>query len=143
MNTPRVFVNPSDVRAKWNSSASTIPFGSAVVQGIGDDSVEIAVSELDVVIGLLANRDLPRSGSKVGGDYQDIQLRGVAVGIAGTGGVNAGARLTVDSTKPGALVEARPAHGVTVALVGLANRSAAEGELFEVELSGPGASVTG
>lgn len=139
--TPRVTPNDSN-RSKWNSSARTIPVGAAVKQGIGDDAITVATSGSDAVIGLLANSDL-EPGTKPSGPYQDVQTHNLAKGIAGTGGVQAGDRLTIDPFEPGRLIAARPATGVTVCLVGLANRTAQEGDVFEVELSGPGASITG
>lgn len=136
MHTPRVIWNDSH-RSKWNSTGVIIPLGAAVKVGTGDDSMAMATSPTDVVIGLLADSDA------ASGEWQNIQNLGQAVGIAGTGGVTAGRRLTVDSLLPGHLVEANPAVGHTVCLVGVANRTAREGELFEVELAGPGASFTG
>lgn len=141
MYTPRVILNDA-TRSKWNSSAATIAHGAAVTQGVGDDSITVATTGAAAVIGLLANSALER-GTRQDGPYQDVQTHNLAIGIAGTGGVSAGDRLTVDPLLPGCLVKATPAAGVTINHVGLANRSARQGELFEVELAGPGASLTG
>ena len=142
MAAPRSILTHSDNRSKWNAGASAIPNGSAVKQGAGDDAITIATASNDVVLGLLTGGDLER-GAVRSGPYLDVQIRNLAIGIAGTGGVTRGDRLTVDPAKPGRLIKAQPSTGTTVTIVGVANRTASDGERFEVELAGPGASLTG
>lgn len=134
---PRTIVNPGDIRAKKNSTGATLPKGTVVkISAASDDLVLKPGAIADAAYGVAMNDILD-------GQWGDIQIRGIAIALAGTGGVTRGDRLTHDSAGFGRLSTSAPAAGTNNAFVGVANRTAAVGTLFEVELAAPGASFQG
>ncbi len=137
MGEPRVTVNPGDIRAKKNSTGATLPRGTVVkLSAATDDLILKPTAIADAHYGVVMNDILD-------GQWGDVQIRGIAVILAGTGGVTRGDRLTHDAANFGRVSTAAPAGGANNALVGVANRTAAAGVLTEAELAAPGSMMQG
>ena len=134
---PRTIVNPGDIRAKKNSTGATLAKGTVVkLSAANDDLILKPAAIADAAYGVTMSDILD-------GQWGDVQLRGIALVLAGTGGVTRGDRLTHDTAGFGRVSTAAPAGGTNNAFVGVANRSAAVGVLTEVELAAPGGQIQG
>ena len=121
-------------RTGHNQTAADLPEGVAVVVGPVDAVAPPAASD-DPIWGLVAN-------TIKAGDRGDIQVAGVGLARAGTGGYAAGQRLMPEPGTGRALPFAA-APGTNASLIGTALTTTPEDQLGEVELAGPGASRQG
>jgi len=120
-NTPRSM--PVEVIGKKNTSGSTISKGMPVkLDTAADDGIAAATAATDHSIGI-AMADIPANG------WGDIQLRGLAICLAG-GTVTRGDYVTANGSSKVITTTTNKDR-----LLGVANRSAAVNELFEVELA--------
>jgi hypothetical protein len=136
--TPRASVQPWDIISKKNNSGATIPRGTVVkISAATDDLIILPAAIADAALGVVMNDILT-------GQWGDVQIGGLAVALAGTGGVVRGDRLTHDTAGFGRVFTAAPAGGTNNALIGVANRTqATAGQLVEIWLQRPGAMLQG
>lgn len=119
-NTPRSM--PRQILGKKNTDVAIISKGMAVkLDTAADDGVLKTTAVTDKTLGVAM------SDIAVGG-WGDIQVTGLAVCLAG-GSVTRGDRVTGDAASKVATTTTDKNN-----LLGIANRSAALNELFEVEL---------
>lgn len=120
-NTPRSM--PREIMGKKNTDVAVISKGMAVkLDTAADDGVKKCTATTDHAIGV-AMADIAI------GSWGDIQVRGLAVCLAG-GAVTRGDYVSPDTASKVATTVTNKDR-----LVGIANRSAALNELFEVELA--------
>jgi len=127
-----------EIRGKKNATGATIPKGYVVKLSAATDDLILAPAAIgDAHYGVTMQDILT-------GQWGDVQVTGIAVCIAGTGGVVRGDRLTHDSGGTyGRVFTAAPGAGVNNAFVGVANRTAAANAPVEVELAKPGSMLQG
>ena len=124
MSQPRSI--PEGLRAGLNKSGADLAAGVVVVlDGTNFEGIKLPASADDAQLGITMNA-IPN------GTYGDVQTRGVAVGLSG-GAISAGARLGANTA--GKLIPIASGK----AFIGIAKTDASDGDLFELELCGPGA----
>lgn len=114
---------PKEVIGKKNTSGSTISKGMPVkLDTATDDGIAAATAGTDHILGI-AMADIADKA------WGDIQLQGIAVCLAG-GTVTRGDYVTANGSSKVITTTTNKDR-----LIGIANRSAAANELFEVELA--------
>ena len=127
MTEPTNIVGPDSIRSGKNTSGSEIAKGTIVKLAATPtvrDEIEPAGAVTDAFYGV-AMEDIPDDG------WGNVQVNGKAI-VLGGDDVAVGARVT--STAAGKGDEAAAGNAV----LGIAVTAGADGELFEVELTGPG-----
>lgn len=125
LNQERVIA--PEFRAVFNGTGGTIAKGTILkldTSGVAGKVVKAAAAT-DQFYGVAA-RDIPNN------EYGDAQIRGVALVLAGTGGMTQGAQVTTEAAGLAIVASA----GNT--LLGMALTAALVTELFECELGGGG-----
>ena len=134
MSEPRSIEPVGFSRAKKNTTGSAIPRGSIVAGTAAVDEIKLAEST-DIHLGI-ASYDIPD------GEYGTVQLAGL-IPVRVASDVLPHRRLTVDPVNPGQAIEAAPAAGANVPLVGISGTAAAAGTRCECEQSPAGSSFQG
>lgn len=137
MAQPRAIVE--GVRSLKSGVGASLVKGRVVkLKAAAQDTFDKIAAATDAHCGVLMQ-------DSVDGQWCDVQVRGKAIAIAGTGGVSRGDRLTVEAGagNEGRVVTAAPAGGANVAHIGIAVTTAAAAAEVEVELTGPGAIMQG
>lgn len=120
-NTPRSM--PKEVYGKKNTSGSTITKGTPVkLDTATDDGIVPATASTDHIVGILM-------ADTVANAWGDVQLQGIAICSAG-GTVTRGDYVTVNGSSKVVTTTTNKDR-----IIGIANRSAANTEFFEVELA--------
>jgi hypothetical protein len=125
---------PTDIRAGYNGTGSTIAANLVVIQQTsGVDGIALPGSADAIIFGvtMAAIED---------GAWGDIQTSGVAV-VQNTSGVTQGQRLGINTV--GRAITFAASAGDNAALLGICKTTGATLELVEVELAGPAANRQG
>jgi hypothetical protein len=122
------------LRDALNNSGAAIA-AKRFVKG-NENGILYPAANTDVVYGLV------RMGAD-DGKMCNVQLAGTGVATAGSGGVTANVRLTVEAAT-GKVVPWAPAAGVNATIVGIStNAASADGDVFVELVGGPGVIAQG
>lgn len=131
--TPELIELPEGRRDGYNATGTDIPANLCVVGSYA--AIALPAANTDLFVGV--TRSLATNGYRT-----SLCNRGIVPVIAGSGGVTAGQRLTMEAAT-GKVVPLAPATGVNQTLVGWATTTAAANATALVELAGPGAQIQG
>lgn len=139
MPQPRTIIQREGKISRKNASGATIPKNSVVTQGAGDDLIALPASIDDPILGVVGEADI------LNGEWGDIIVApGSVVPCKAQGAVTRGQRLApATGGDAGKVSTAAPAGGTNNSLVGIAMRTAADEEVFEVLFAGPAARIQG
>ena len=135
MTQPRSIKEPDDIRAKKNTTGTTILARTVVKLHTAKDEMRLPAATTDHLYGV-ALYDIPD------GAWGDFQIRGRALCRAAGALATLGIRLMSNVT--GQVVAWAAAAGTNAQVVGtLETTAGAANDLVEVELAGPGAIAQG
>lgn len=126
---PRTSFGPPDLLSVYNEEATTLSKGMVVKRGALRDGVQLLDDTADAHLGVI-REDIPTlswGSCQIGGQAAVLAGGAIAIGDKIEGGTNGKGTAWASGA------------GTNTNHVGIANSVAADGELFECELSGPGA----